>query len=204
MIEFLSKKITSFLYANNAIEKEDIEIYNYTFETIIAFFINIFFILIIGWILDRFVCTTIFLLFYCPIRQFSGGYHAENYKSCLLIFILIYIFNYIILEKFVIGKSIILFSLVTFISFVGVYRNSPFEHREHSLSNAQRKKYKHIVLLGLTIDVAFSMIGINFRSMYIHSIYILSVINIIYVMIILGKIKQQLNQDSKNYYINNF
>ena len=29
MIEFLSKKITSFLYANNAIEKEDIELFKY-------------------------------------------------------------------------------------------------------------------------------------------------------------------------------
>ena len=95
MIEFLSKKITSFLYSNNVIEKEDIEIYNYTFETIIAFFSNIVFILLTGWILDRFVCTMVFLLFYCPIRQFSGGYHAENYKSCLLVFILIYIFNYV-------------------------------------------------------------------------------------------------------------
>ena len=157
MIEFLSKKITSFLYANNAIEKEDIEIYNYTFETIIAFFINIFFILLIGWILDRFVCTILFLLFYCPIRQFSGGYHAENYKSCLLIFMIIYIFNYTILEKFVIEKNIILFLLITFVSFVGVYRNSPFEHREHSLSENQRKRYKYIVFLGLTIDFVFSI-----------------------------------------------
>lgn len=204
MIEFLSKKITSFLYANNAIEKEDIEIYNYTFETIIAFFINIFFILLIGWILDRFVCTILFLLFYCPIRQFSGGYHAENYKSCLLIFMIIYIFNYTILEKFVIEKNIILFLLITFVSFVGVYRNSPFEHREHSLSENQRKRYKYIVFLGLTIDFVFSIIGIYFKNTYVYSIYILSVINIIYVMIILGKLKQKVNKDSENYYINNF
>lgn len=191
MIEFLSKKITSFLYSNNVIEKEDIEIYNYTFETIIAFFSNIVFILLTGWILDRFVCTMVFLLFYCPIRQFSGGYHAENYKSCLLVFILIYIFNYIILEKIIIGKNVILFLLFTFVGFVGVYRNSPFEHREHSLSENQRKKYKYIVFLGVTIDFIFSIIGIHFKNTYIYSVYVLSAINIIYVMIILGKIKQK-------------
>lgn len=193
MIEFLSKKMTSFLFDNNAIEKEDIEIYDYTFETVIAFSINIFFILLIGFLLNRFICTVIFLLFYCPIRQFSGGYHAENYKSCLLVFILIYVFNYIILEKVIIGKNVILFLLLTFISFIGVYKNSPFEHREHSLSNNQRKKYKNIVLVGLIIDFVFFIIGINFKSMYIHSIYILSVINIIYIMILLGKIKEKLN-----------
>ena len=191
MIEFLSKKITSFLYSNNVIEKEDIEIYNYTFETIIAFFSNIVFILLTGWILDRFVCTMVFLLFYCPIRQFSGGYHAENYKSCLLVFILKYIFNYIILEKIIIGKNVILFLLFTFVGFVGVYRNSPFEHREHSLSENQRKKYKYIVFLGVTIDFIFSIIGIHFKNTYIYSVYVLSAINIIYVMIILGKIKQK-------------
>ncbi|WP_343098935.1 accessory gene regulator B family protein, partial [Clostridioides difficile] len=25
-----------------------------------------------------------FLMCYCPIRQFSGGYHADNYFRCLL------------------------------------------------------------------------------------------------------------------------
>ena len=40
MIEFLSQKMIYFLIENNAIKKEEIEIYNYTFETVIAFLIN--------------------------------------------------------------------------------------------------------------------------------------------------------------------
>ena len=84
-----------------------------------------------------------------------------------------------------------MFLLFTFVGFVGVYRNSPFEHREHSLSENQRKKYKYIVFLGVTIDFIFSIIGIHFKNTYIYSVYVLSAINIIYVMIILGKIKQK-------------
>lgn len=109
MIEFLSQKMMYFLIENNAIKKEEIEIYNYTFETVIAFLINIIFILLIGWIMNRFICTILFLVFYCPIRQFSGGYHAENYKSCLLTFVAIYILNYVILENFLLIKIVFYF-----------------------------------------------------------------------------------------------
>ena len=62
MIEFLSQKMMYFLIENNAIKKEEIEIYNYTFETVIAFLINIIFILLIGWIMNRFICTILFLV----------------------------------------------------------------------------------------------------------------------------------------------
>lgn len=199
MIEFLSQKMMYFLIENNAIKKEEIEIYNYTFETVIAFLINIIFILLIGWIMNRFICTILFFVFYCPIRQFSGGYHAENYKSCLLTFVAIYILNYVILENFFINKNSILFLLITIISFIRVYKKSPFEHREHSLSMNQRKKYKQIVFLGLTLDLIISIIGIHFKSIYVYSIYILSVINIIYLMIILGSIKQKITEKSQKF-----
>ena len=52
----------------------------------------------IGYILNRFKETALFLLCYCPIRQFTGGYHADNYKKCLLSFILIYIGNVYFIE----------------------------------------------------------------------------------------------------------
>ena len=55
-------------------------------------------ILFIGYILNRFKETALFLLCYCPIRQFTGGYHADNYKKCLLSFILIYIGNVYFIE----------------------------------------------------------------------------------------------------------
>lgn len=50
--------------------------------------------------MNRFICTILFLVLR-PIRQFSGGIsYIENYKSCLLTFVAIYILNYVILENF--------------------------------------------------------------------------------------------------------
>lgn len=53
----------------------------------ISFFVNIVVIVLVGLLFDKLINTLIFLCSYCPIRQFSGGYNADNYKKCLLVFI---------------------------------------------------------------------------------------------------------------------
>ena len=89
MVESCANKITSFLICSKTIEEKEYDLYLYGFKTLIAF---------IGYILNRFKETALFLLCYCPIRQFTGGYHADNYKKCLLSFILIYIGNVYFIE----------------------------------------------------------------------------------------------------------
>ena len=99
MVESSANKITSFLICNNIIEQKEYNLYLYGFKTLIAFIVNIVVILIIGNMLNRFKETVLFLACYCPIRQFTGGYHAENYKKCLLTFISIYLTNVYLIEK---------------------------------------------------------------------------------------------------------
>lgn len=98
MVESIANKITSFLISNKAIEEKESELYSYAFSILIAFLINISAILIIAYSLNLFKETILFLLCYCPIRQFTGGYHADNYKRCLLAFMLLYIVNICFVE----------------------------------------------------------------------------------------------------------
>lgn len=85
MVESCANKITSFLICSKTIEEKEYDLYLYGFKTLIAFIVNIVVILFIGYILNRFKETALFLLCYCPIRQFTGGYHADNYKKMLII-----------------------------------------------------------------------------------------------------------------------
>ena len=89
MFKSYASKITSFLIDNKEIEQEDYEVYKYGFEVLIAFILNIAIVLIIGLLFNKVFYSIVFLVCYCPIRQFVGGYHANNYTKCLLIFILI-------------------------------------------------------------------------------------------------------------------
>ncbi|MDX5701746.1 accessory gene regulator B family protein, partial [Clostridioides difficile] len=74
MFKSLSYKFANILVRNEVIEDEDFEIYRYGFETLVYFIINISVALLIGIALNKFIQTIIFLVCYCTLRQFTGGY----------------------------------------------------------------------------------------------------------------------------------
>ena len=93
MIKSSANKVTSFLYYNKYIDsdKYDYEVYLYGFEALIASILNSVAILLIGLLFDRFIDSIVFLACYCPLRQYSGGYHADTYKRCFFTFICIFL-----------------------------------------------------------------------------------------------------------------
>lgn len=190
MVESCANKITSFLICSKTIEEKDYDLYLYGFKTLIAFIVNIIAILFVGYMLNRFKETALFLLCYCPIRQFTGGYHADNYKKCLLSFISIYLVNVYLIEELMSKKVDYIIIVLMVISYIGIYFLSPLEHRNNPLSKKEKLKYKKIVMILISIVLLFSIIGINFNTTYRYSIYTASVLICIFTMLILGVIKQ--------------
>lgn len=190
MVKSYSNKITSFLICNEIIKEKEYDLYLYAFETLIAFVINIIVILVVGCIFDRFLETILFLVFYCPIRQFSGGYHAENYKRCLLVFISLYICNIYFLNILILKElnSIIIFFMI--ISYIGIYICAPLEHRYNPLSKKEIYNYKKIVMYLISVVSLISTIGINIDLIHDCSVYLASVIILIFIMIVFGLIKK--------------
>lgn len=191
MIESCANKITSFLIYNKTIEEKEYGLYLYGFKTLIAFIVNIVVILFIGYILNRFRETALFLLFYCPIRQFTGGYHADNYKKCLLSFILIYLSNIYLIEELMSKKLDYIIIVLMSISYIGIYFLSPLEHRNNPLSKKEKLKYRKTAIYLSSIVLLFSVLGINLDTTYRYSVYTASVVICIFIMLILGIIKHQ-------------
>jgi accessory gene regulator B len=190
MVESCANKITLYLIKKETIDSDDYELYQYAFETIVALIMQLSTILIIGFALNRFTETLLFLVFYCPIRQFSGGFHAENYKRCLLFFVTIYITNIYLMNKLISMKSTTAVIVLAFISFIGIYFLAPQEHRHNPLSSEEIKKYKKIVMYLCSFLLIISVIGINFVLTYEYAMYLSSVIVWIFIMLILGLIKK--------------
>ncbi|GAA0237240.1 accessory gene regulator ArgB-like protein [Metaclostridioides mangenotii] len=190
MIKSCADKVTSYLIERETIEDEEFEIYSYGFETLIAFVVNIAVILIIGYMLNKFNETLLFLCFYCPIRQFSGGFHAENYRRCLLVFITLYLSNTYILDKLMNLNTDIFITIISIISYVGIVFLSPQEHRNNPLSNKERKKYIKIVTYLSSFLLVISFFGIRYAVTYEYAMYAFSVIVCIFIMLILGILKK--------------
>ncbi|WP_024621911.1 accessory gene regulator ArgB-like protein [Metaclostridioides mangenotii] len=190
MVKSSANKITTYLISKETIDSEDYELYQYAFETIVAFIIQMSVILAIGYMFGRFIETVIFLAFYCPIRQFSGGFHAENYRRCLLVFMILYITNIYIVDKLISLHTNIPMIVITLISYIGISFLAPQEHRHNPLSEKERKSYKRIVMYICSFLLLLIILGINLTITYEYSMYASSVIVCIFIMLVLGIIKR--------------
>ncbi|MCU9807309.1 accessory gene regulator B family protein [Paraclostridium sp. AKS46] len=191
MIKLCANKITSFLIYNESINSDEYELYKYGFETLIAFIINISIVLIISCIVGKFKYTLLFLCCYCPIRQYTGGYHAENYKKCLGVFIMIYLINTIMLECIKVLKLNDIVLLMEFISFIGIWILAPIEHRDKPLTHKEISYYKKVSRVLTGIILVFTFIGMNFKLTYEFSMYASSSIIWIFIMLNMGIIKDK-------------
>lgn len=97
------------------------------------------------------------LLFFCPIRIFTGGYHAKTYWGCFLISFISFLII-ILIGKYII-ISFIVRTFLLFISFICVCVFSPIENiNKKIISEKTRitfKKYSIIIAFILSIMCYF-------------------------------------------------
>lgn len=186
MVKSSANKVTSFLYYNNYIDsdKYDYEVYLYGFESLIAVILNIISILLIGLVFDRFMHTIVFLACYCPLRQFTGGYHADTYEKCFFTFVIIFIGTILIannLSDIGLKPLIILFSVLNWIS---ICLLSPVQHFNKPLTDIEKIKYKKNARLISSVVLLFILVSKNY---FIYSAFALFWINIMLNMAIIKK-----------------
>lgn len=191
MIKLFAKKVTLFLISNKQIEEYDFEMYMYAYETLIAFIVNIIVILAISCIFKKFTYTLWFLGWYCPIRQYAGGYHADNYIRCLLVFLSIYLLNIVILETLMYFNLLYLIIGATCLSFIGIWILAPVEHRNNPLSFNEINQYKQVVRRIVSIGFISILIGIRFELTYKYALYLASVLVCVFIMLVLAIIKER-------------
>lgn len=86
MITYLSSKLTEYLCRNAVIDSEKAEIYQYGYEVFISGMIGFIIAGTLGAASGHFVESLVFLAFFVPLRQLSGGYHADSYLKCNIVF----------------------------------------------------------------------------------------------------------------------
>lgn len=92
MINYLTERLLNYLVNKNTIDKQDdvIAFYRYGIEITISSILNVLIILFLSLIFNEMIMGIIFLLIFIPIRQFTGGYHADTYFKCNTIFAVCY------------------------------------------------------------------------------------------------------------------
>ncbi|MGL5716597.1 MAG: accessory gene regulator ArgB-like protein [Paraclostridium sp.] len=171
MIKSISNRITSFLVCNKSIENEDSEVCSYGLEILISSLINLVVVLILGVIFRKFIQTVVFVICYCSIRQYSGGYHANTHIKCIFTFLCMYL-----VTVFVSGEidSVYLKSIVVLIgalNWLNIYLLVPVEHINNPLSDFEKDKNKKNARIISTLILICMLIGASIGYTYEYIIY---------------------------------
>ena len=90
MLVRIVKRMVQFFYENNVIKKDDMEIYEYGLELLLSSILQIIAVLLISVVVGKLLVTIMFLLAFCTLRTFAGGYHAETHFRCFIILLFVY------------------------------------------------------------------------------------------------------------------
>jgi accessory gene regulator B len=136
------------------IEKEEKEIYTYSFEILLATVLNLIILFAATFTTGKPRETVCFLIGFIPIRGLAGGYHAKTHFRCLLILMGIY-FVFLTAITFVpMELRMIINIMCILVSFFIIFLFSPAEDHNKPLSASEKLFYRRRSRIAVLIYAA--------------------------------------------------
>lgn len=188
MFRNLAEDITFLLIKNKIVEIEKREIYIYGLEVILLNGGLLITFLIISLLCGEMVNFLAYLIFFLPMRLFSGGYHAETSERCF------------ILSTIAFGASIAVSKLIPLlyisntgkiigaVSVIVILVLAPLINENNPLNQTQRRRNRIILCTLLFIDLVFYILSCNYAWTIASNELIFIVMDA--VLLLTGKLKQ--------------
>lgn len=146
----LARKGTKILLSHGIIQETQVRIYEYGFELLFSTIITVFFVILLGILCGELSRTTIFLLFFIPIRIAAGGYHAKTYVGCFILTNLIAMICVRISRLLYNANFSVLFSLLVFVNVcMYIWLHAPIipsKYRGRTQRRDINRKHSHNIL----------------------------------------------------------
>lgn len=162
MITSLAQYITGILHKNDIIDGKKLDIYIYGFEIIVSGVISVFIDVTLGIIFSQVLESIIFLIAFIFMRKYCGGYHADTYFKCNIIF-MINISIVMLILKIGFKYSIYLHFIVGLICIITYITLAPIENEYKPLTYEEKKKYRiTAIIISLIFFCISSVVYFNF------------------------------------------
>jgi len=158
MIKSLSQNIINNFVEQKVINKDDESIYTYGAEIAASYLINLIAIFIIGFMMNMLVECVTFILIFIPLKSYTGGYHASNYKNCFILSCLIVSAVLYISKNVCFKVPDYIFILTMVISGALVYIIGPIEDKNKQIGKTEFVYYKGKIKLIVTIELILAII----------------------------------------------
>ncbi len=138
MITTISAKLASYLCRKNIIDANRKEIYQYGYEVLISGLTGFAIVMIMGAVMKCFLESIMFLAVFVPIRQLTGGYHADSYLKCNIVFTVIFLIVMLVTEAMLSTILFIYIFILSGIFIIAVYEFAPMENPNKPLDEGQK------------------------------------------------------------------
>ena len=192
MIASLAVKIFSFVKKNissTQVDENSEPVYLYGIELCISSILNILLIIVAGIFMTSFIESIVFLICFIPIRQYTGGYHAQNYFMCNTIFVLTFMVINALSQSTFHLVDIKWAMLISVLTIMCVILLAPIKNPHKLISEKLRVKAKIISLILWTLFCLISICFISYGSLY--GVVILYTLLSVAVLMIIGKLKEK-------------
>lgn len=185
MFRYMAEDIAFMLIKCKVADIGEREIYVFGLEVLLLNSVNVLMALITSLVSGTMWHFMAYLLFFVPLRIFTGGYHAKKSEICFVISALVYIASVLVARLYpqICDNSVIaLLLLVAVISLTMIL--APVVNSKNPLSESECKRNKLVSVVLVTVDsVAYIVLEcLGFYST--SSIIIFLIINT--VMMLLG------------------
>lgn len=182
MISKLSEKLTEYLYNNNTISKDDVELYNYGLFIVISEILLFVYCLIVGAILKIALPSLLFCSIFFLVHRFAGGFHAKTELHCLIITLSFFLISIVLIKLSTQLNHIILISIYVCCSIILIIL-SPADTPQKPLSNKEKTLFKKITSLIVVLCIVLVLIlNIKKISLYANAIIVAVVLQSVSVV----------------------
>lgn len=168
MIEYIAGRISNYLIKREVVSREEKDVYEYGFQILLSTILGILIVLILGLAANSLITSLIFIAVFCSLRFKCGGYHANSYLTCNIVFTMVFMIV-LLVEKFsekVLISPAILF-MIYLLGFFVMYMYAPVENVNKPLDEDEKRKGKResYILYAMWSAVGLILYIYNYNAM---------------------------------------
>ena len=186
MFHNLAVDIAFLLIKNKIVDIQQRNIYVYALEVILLNGSLLIVFLIASLLCGAMINFWAYLIFFLPIRIFSGGYHAKSIESCFVLSTIMYGLSIAITFFFPLLYQNWKWIIAGVISILVILVLSPMVNENNPLTESQQKRNRIIVCILLAADLVVFILSYNFNWRIASNVLVFIVFDAL--LLLIGKV----------------
>ena len=193
MFRHLAEDIAFLLITRKIVKIEERDIYVYGLEVLLLNGSLLLLYLLISWLSGTMINFLAYMMFFFPLRIFSGGYHASRSEKCFVASTIMYIISVVIVKLLPDLYQDCYWTFTLIISVIIILIFAPLVNVNNPLNEFQRKRNRIIVLFLILLDLGLFILFSRFSIAMATNEMIFIIFDAI--LLIIGKIAQYMYSD---------